>query len=318
MNFKEGALVKAGDLLVSVDPRPYVAEVARAKAEVTAAESRVAFARNELDRGKKLVQSRTVSESNYDQRINTELGAIADLEAAKAVLQTAELNLGYTEIRAPISGRVGKIEVTAGNLIEAGPSSPVLTRLVSLSPIYASFEADEDVVAQALSGLPVGPNARDFVGNIPVQMDVGGRTAVAGRLQLIDNTVDAASGTVRVRAAFENADGSLMPGQFARLSMGRAKNEDALLISERAVGTDQDKKYVFVVGADNKAEYRAVSLGERAEGLRVVRSGLKADERVVVNGLQRVRPGAEVAPALVDMRAVEPGEMQVSEAAPAQ
>jgi multidrug efflux system membrane fusion protein len=129
--------------------------------------------------------------------------------------------------------------------------------------------------------------------------------------------VDAASGTVRVRAAFDNADGSLMPGQFARLAMGRAKNEDALLISERAVGTDQDKKYVFVIGADNKAEYRAVSLGERAEGLRIVTAGLKKDERIVVNGVQRVRPGAEVVPEVVDMRAVEPADLQVSEATPA-
>ncbi|MBC8129754.1 MAG: efflux RND transporter periplasmic adaptor subunit [Rhizobiaceae bacterium] len=314
VHFDEGAVVQKGDLLVTIDRAPYEAEVARAKASVTAAESRVAFARNELDRGKKLVESRTVSQSDYDQRINTELGAVADVEAAKAVLRTAELNLGYTEIRAPISGRVGRIEITAGNLIEAGPSSPVLTRLVSLSPIYASFEADEDVVAAALSELPKGPNARSHVGDIPVRMDAAGRTDVTGRLQLIDNAVDVSSGTVRVRASFDNEDGSLMPGQFARLHMGRPKPEEALLVSERAVGTDQDKKYVFVVGADNKAEYREVALGERADGLRIVTSGLRPDERVVVNGVQRVRPGAVVAPELVDMKAQPAAEMQVSEA----
>ncbi|BDA83657.1 MexE family multidrug efflux RND transporter periplasmic adaptor subunit [Aureimonas sp. SA4125] len=316
IHFQEGSLVAVGDLLVTIDPRPYQAEVARAEATVAAAESRLALARNELDRGKRLVQSRTMSQSDYDQRINGESGAIAELEAAKAVLRTATLNLGYTEIRAPIAGRVGRIEVTVGNLIEAGAASPVLTTLVSVSPIYASFEAGEDVVAEALGSLPQGADPRKAIDSIPVRMDAGGRAGIDGELQLIDNTVDPVSGTVRIRASFANTDGSLMPGQFARLSLGGAKQENALLVSERAVGTDQDKKYVFVVGADNKAEYREIALGGRADGLRIVTEGLKPDERIVINGLQRVRPGATVAPEVVAMDSLTGSGLQAAAAEP--
>ena len=212
-------------------------------------------------------------------------------------------NLDYTAVRAPVSGRVGKLEVTVGNLVAAGPGAPVLTTLVSIDPIYASFNADEEAVARVLGSL--GPNPHAAIERIPVQMvtATSNGTTYEGRLQLIDNQVDAPSGTVFVRAVFANPDGTLMPGQFARLRMGRAATEPALMVSERAVGTDQDKKFVTVVGADNKAVYREVTLGAAVDGLRVVTHGLAAGERVVVNGLQRVRPGALVAPQLVPMLA---------------
>ncbi|QND52443.1 efflux RND transporter periplasmic adaptor subunit [Phyllobacterium sp. 628] len=299
--FKEGALVKQGDLLVKIDPAPYEAEVARAKAAVSAAESKLSFAKNELERGKRLIDSRTVSQSDYDQRINVQSGAQADLQAAQASLQTAMLNLGYTEIRAPISGRVGRIEITAGNLIAAGPSSPLLTTLVSISPIYGSFEANENVVAQALADLPQGLNSRDFSDRIPVTMDVYGQANVKGKLQLINNSVDTASGTVKVRAVFDNTDGKLMPGQFAKLRMGTANEKQELLVDEKAVGTDQNKKFVMVVNDKNIAEYREISLGAPAEGLRIVTSGLQPEEKIVVNGLQRIRPGSLLAPEMVAM-----------------
>ena len=296
VHFQEGAIVEKGDLLVTIDPAPYQAEVARAKASVTAAEARASLARTELKRGKQLLASNAVSQSDYDQRLNGEASAEADLEAARAVLQSAELNLSYTEIRAPITGRVGKIEITAGNLIAAGPSSPILTRLVSLSPIYASFEADEQIVSGILAELPEGVNARNFLDRVPVRMDVAGHPDIKGKLQLVDNSVDPQSGTIRVRAVFDNANGALMPGQFARLSMGQSKTEDAVLVHERAIGTDQNKKYVIVVKPDNTTEYREITVGAKSDGLRVVTSGLKAQERIVVNGLQRIRPGAVVVP----------------------
>jgi multidrug efflux system membrane fusion protein len=180
----------------------------------------------------------------------------------------------------------------------------VLTTLVSVSPIYASFDADENVVSRALHDLP-GPAAaaRGKLDIIPVMMStaIGGEIARRGHLQLVDNQVNAKSGTVRVRAVFDNVDGTLMPGQFAQIRLGRAKPTPALLINERAVGTDQSKKFVLVVGDDNKAAYREVALGANVDGLRIVTSGLKPNERIVVNGLQRVRPGSLVAPQSITM-----------------
>jgi multidrug efflux system membrane fusion protein len=240
-----------------------------------------------------------------EERVNAEREAGANLRATQAQLQGARLNLGYTQVRAPVAGRIGKLEVTPGNLVAAGPGAQVLATLVSVSPIYASFESDEQVILRALKDMPGGSSARALIERIPVQMGTAAMsdTPYHGKLQLIDNQVDAKSGTIRVRAAFDNQDGTLIPGQFARVRMGQARTNRAVLVSERAIGTDQEKKFVLVVGAGNKAEYREVTLGAPAAGLRVVQSGLKAGERIVVNGLQRVRPGAVVQPELVAMDA---------------
>jgi len=308
VHFREGALVKQGDLLVTVDPAPYVAEVDRAEAQVVAAQARLSYTRSEMERAARLLQESAIAQREHDERVNAQREADANLRAAQAALQTARLNLSYTQVRAPVAGRVGRIEVTVGNLVSAGASAPVLTTLVSVSPIYASFDTDEQIVARAIDGLDGGkgtPGGRARIESIPVQMGTGtaGSTPFRGHLQLIDNQVDARSGTVRVRAVFDNADGSLMPGQFARIRMGQAQSTSAVLINERAVGTDQNKKFVMVVGEGDKAEYREVQLGAPVDGLRVVTSGLKAGERIVVNGLQRVRPGAVIAPQEVPMAA---------------
>lgn len=308
VHFREGSLVKQGDLLVTVDPAPYAAEVDRAEAQVVAAQARVSYTRSEWERATRLLEDRAIAQREHDERQNAQREAHANLRAAQAALQTARLNLGYTQVRAPVAGRVGRIEVTVGNLVAAGPGAPLLTTLVSVSPIYASFDTDEQIVVKALQDLQSGQrghSARQLIERIPVQMGTGttGGTPHTGRLQLIDNQVDAKSGTVRLRAVFDNEDGGLMPGQFARIRMGHARNTQALLINERAVGTDQNKKFVMVVGEGNKAEYREVTLGAPIDGLRVVTSGLKAGENIVVNGLQRVRPGAVVAPQSVPMTA---------------
>ncbi len=305
VHFREGALVKQGELLITIDPAPYAADVERAEAQVVAAQARVAYTRSERDRAQRLWDERAIAQREYDERVSGQLEADASLRAAQAALQSARLNLGYTQVRAPVAGRVGRLEITVGNLVAAGPGAPVLTTLVSVSPIYASFDADEQVVARALKDLPSGASARSQLERIPVQMGTAANsdTPRLGKLQLVDNQVDAKSGTVRVRAVFDNADGSLMPGQFARLRMGQARNGSALLVNERAVGTDQSKKFVMVIGADNRAEYREVRLGAHVDGLRVVTEGLKAGERIVVNGLQRIRPGALVAPKPVAMDA---------------
>jgi len=307
VHFREGALVKAGDLLLTIDPAPYQADVDRADAQVFAAQSRFANAKSNYERSKQLLQDHAISQREYDDSLNAQSEADANLRSAQAQLQTARLSLGYTQVRAPVSGRVGKLEITTGNLVAAGPGAPVLTTLVSVSPIYASFDADEQVVTRALRELPPGASARAQIEKIPVQMGTVADTAtpIAGHLQLVDNQVDARSGTVRVRAVFDNADGTLMPGQFAHVRMGAVKADPALLINERAVGTDQSKKFVMVVGSDDKAQYREVTLGANVDGLRIVTSGLKPNERVVVNGLQRVRPGSLIAPQMVAMKSTD-------------
>lgn len=303
VHFREGSLVKAGDLLVTIDPAPYQAEVARVEAQVAAAQARVTYSQSEAQRAKSLWDDRAVAKREFDEKDNAAREAAANLRAAQAALQSAQLNLGYTQVRAPVAGRVGKVEVTTGNLVAAGAGAPVLTTLVSVSPIYASFDADEKVVRDALASLPGGAAERRGLERIPVEMQTGGDKATTGRLQLVDNQVDAKSGTLRVRAQFDNKDGALIPGQFAKLRMGQARNEAALLVNERAVGTDQDKRYVIVVGAGNQAEWRPVTLGASVNGLRVVTSGLKGGERIVVGGVQRVRPGSVLAPKDVAMDA---------------
>jgi multidrug efflux system membrane fusion protein len=305
VHFREGALVKEGDILFTIDPDPYAAEVERASAQVLAAEARAALTKKEQDRAHRLqaANSGAIAESNVDQRVGAYREAEGNLRAARAALQAAQLNLSYTEVRAPVSGRVGKLEITIGNLVSSGPGAPVLTTLVSVNPIYGSFNADEEVVMRALKSLGGNGVAHHQLERIPVRLvtATSNGTAFEGRLQLIDNQVDTRSGTVRVRAVFDNPDGRLMPGQFARLRMGQAQSEPALVINERAIGTDQNKKFVMVVGADDKAAYREVTLGAFVDGLRVVTDGLKPGERIIVSGLQRVRPGSPVAPQLVAM-----------------
>jgi multidrug efflux system membrane fusion protein len=301
-HFIEGALVRRGDLLVRIDPDPYAAEVDRAQAQVVAAQARLEYARSEQQRARRLWESAAIAQRELDARVNAEREADANLQAAQAALQTARLNLSYTQVRAPVSGRVGRLEITVGNLVAAGPNAPVLTTLVSVDPIYASFDADEAIVARALKETPQ-------IRNIPVEMETmtNGGSHERGRMQLVDNQVDTKSGTVRLRAVFDNKDGSLIPGQFVKLRMGRARNEPAVLVSERAVGTDQSKRYVLVVGADDKANYREVTLGASVDGQRIVTSGLEPGERIVVNGLQRVRPGALIAP-----QPVESGQARIT------
>jgi membrane fusion protein, multidrug efflux system len=289
VHFTEGALVKRDDLLVSIDPDPYAAEVDRAKAQVAAAQARVNYTQSERERAQRLWDESAIARRELDERVNAAQEAQANLRAAQAALQSAKLNLSYTQVRAPVSGRAGRLEVTVGNLVAAGPGAPVLTTLVSVNPIYASFDANEHVVLRTL---------HEGAKGVAVEAETvtnGGRK-LSGRLQLIDNQVNTRSGTVRVRAVFDNRDGSLMPGQFVKLRMGRAKAGPALLVSERAIGTDQDKRFVFVVGPDNKAIWREVTLGGTADGQRIVTAGLEPGERIVVNGLQRVRPGAQLAP----------------------
>ncbi|PYE42831.1 multidrug efflux system membrane fusion protein [Rhizobium sp. PP-F2F-G20b] len=298
IEFREGALVKAGDLLVTIDPEPYKAAVAQAEGQVASAEARLDYATTELDRGERLTSKNVLSDSDLAQRRSARAEAVAAVQSAKAALRVAGLELGYTEVRAPISGRVGRREITEGNLVAAGSGSPVLTTLVSVDPIYASFDVNEDLIGRTLAQLGRDDTETPDLALIPVELATGAGegTAIRGKLQLIDNEVNAQSGTVRVRAIFDNPGGQLLPGQFVRIRMGDPTPENHLMISEKAVGTDQDKKFVFVVDPQNTVAYRQIELGSAVDGQRIVEKGLNAGDRIVVNGLQRIRPGALVDP----------------------
>ncbi|EGF93537.1 RND family efflux transporter MFP subunit [Asticcacaulis biprosthecium C19] len=297
VHFREGTLVNKGDLLVTIDPAPYQADVARAQADVAAAQARLTLATSEQARAQRLWADHAIAQSDVESRTNDLKAAEASVAAARAQLQSASLNLSYTQVRAPVSGRVGRIEVTAGNLVGAGPQSPVLTTLVSVSPIYASFDADEAVIKRTLADL-----SGQALDKVPVTVETdNGEAPIEGHLQLIDNQFDGRSGTLRARAVFSNADGRLIPGQFVRVHLGSAQTKPALLVSELALGTDQNKRFVYVVGADHKVAYREVVLGGAVNGQRIVTSGLKDGERVIVSGVQHVGPGSVVAEKVVAM-----------------
>ena len=309
IHFKEGQLVRKGDLLFTIDPRPFQAELARAEAEQAQAQAALELARTELARTQRLIEEHAVAQRELDQRSNAMLEAQARLKAAEAAVMSARLNLQYTAITAPVSGRVSRAEITVGNLVGSGLNTPPLTTLVSVSPVYVSFEIDERTYQRYAAR---GASGNANVGNIPVAIGLDGEQGYPhqGHLQAFDNRVDTTSGTIRVRAVLDNPKGLLTPGMYARVRTGGGGLAPAMLIDDKAVGTDQDKKFVMVVGADNKAVYRAVELGPMVEGLRVVRSGLQPGERVIVSGLQRVRPNDTVTPVLTG----EPSQAELKNA----
>lgn len=297
--FAEGSLVRKGDLLFQIDPRPFEAEVRRLEAQLQQARASHTRARNEARRGERLRQSNAISAELADARASAAQEAQAALAAIQAQLEKAQLDLGFTRITAPIDGRVGRAEITAGNLVSAGQS--LLTSLVSTDRVYAYFDADERVFLKHLEqARQAGGDAR---ADNPVYLGLSGEDGHPhqGRLDFLDNQVNPRTGTIRGRAVFDNRDGRFTPGLYARLKLVGKRSYAAALIRDEAVGTDLGKKFVLVLGSDDTVQYRAVELGPKLEGLRIVRSGLAAGERIVVNGLQRAMPGAPVAPQSVPM-----------------
>lgn len=293
VHFVDGSLVHKGDLLFTIDPRPYAATVDRARAQLAAARARAAYTASDLARGKRLMADDAIAQRDYEEKRNASREAAANLQAAQAVLESAELDLEHTRIVAPISGRVSRAELTVGNVVAAGAGSPPLTSLVSTSRMYASFDVDEQSFLKV-----VNPARKPDSAPMPILLGLAneGGYSRQGRLASVDNRLDTSSGTIRVRAVFDNADGTLVPGLYARIRLGGGAPHPAILIDERAIGTDQGKRFVVVVDEHDKTAYREVRLGAGEQGLRVVDAGLKAGERIVVNGLQRIRPGDVVTP----------------------
>lgn len=297
IRFDEGAMVKKGDLLFEIDARPFQAEVDRLRAELMRVEATVRRAQNDLERAQRLSSDNAMSPEEIDRRAAFAEESAAQVRAVQAALRAAELNLEFTRVTSPIDGRVGRAIVTAGNLVSSGPGeATLLTTVVSLDPMYASFDADEQTFQRYVKLAREGKRASAREIGLPIQMALPADEGFPhrGELDFLDNQINSATGTIRGRAIFRNADRSLTPGSFVRLRLPGSNSYRAHLIQDRAVGTDLDKRYVYVVGKDGKVEYRVIQLGPVIDDLRVVRSGLNAGDVVVINGLQRIRAGAQV------------------------
>jgi RND family efflux transporter MFP subunit len=307
--FQEGARVSKGQVLFQIDPRPFQAEANRAAAEVARAKAQWDLTIVNRERGRRLIDQNALAQSEFDRLSAEEKAAQANLGAANAALQTARLNLEFTRVVSPIDGRVSKALITRGNLVT---QSSLLTTVVSDTPIYAAFNADEQTFLKYA--------AAERGKESPVYMGLMTEDGYPhqGKLSFIDNAMDAKSGTISGRAIFANGDGRFTPGLFARIRLVSDASQTVALAPDRAVATDLGKRFVVVVGKDNKAEYRAVEIGPLAGNLRIIRQGLKPGDRVIVGGLQKVKPGDTVNPVTIktdvtaDLGQLESGPQRVA------
>ena len=301
IHFQDGALVKAGDRLFTIDPRPYRNAAQQAEASVASAQSRVEFAQGDLERAESLRRTGNIAEQLLDQRRQNFLTARADLNSAQAQLRQGQLDLEFTEIKAPITGRVSRKLVTQGSLVNANDT--VLTNIVSLDPIYFYFDVDERSFL-AYARLQAGgtrPSTGQQANEVSVATTDQTEPTLRGKLDFVDNRLDAQSGTIRARGVFENDNLFLTPGLFGRIRVLGSERYKGVLVPDEAVGADQDRRVVYAVGPENKVALKPVRVGPRIDGYRVIREGLGADDVIVVNGLSRVRPGQAVDPQLIQL-----------------
>ncbi|MGH1406537.1 MAG: efflux RND transporter periplasmic adaptor subunit [Rhodomicrobiaceae bacterium] len=294
IRFKDGQNVNKGDILIVIDPRPYEANLKQAQATLTTAKTQVTLAEKEYERAKSLVAKKAVSESILDTRKNNFIVAKANLLRAEAGVDTAKINIDYAFVKAPISGKVSRAEITEGNLVQAGVNAPLLTSIISNKKVYVDFEVDERTYIKTARATPEGA-----LNKIPVRVKLSeGNNHQAGNLHSFDNQIDQSTGTIRGRALFENTKKLLLPGMSVTVKMGvsNSQNIKQIAITERAIGTDQDRKFVYVVSKKNTAEYREVTIGANIGGRRLITSGLKENDVVIVEGLARIRPNMPVAP----------------------
>ena len=303
IHFADGAEVKKGEALFTIDTGLYAAEEARAKGQMATATAAQQNAAQDFARAAKLIKTKAISQSEYEMKASALKQADGALESARGALRTAQVNLGYATITAPIAGKISRAEITVGNVVDPAMTN-ALASIVDLSPIYASFELDEQTFLNTIQGVSAAK-----LKTIPVEVALGsgdGAPFIAATIHSFDNQITPGSGTIRVRARLDNKDATLVPGLFARVRIGASDVAEAVLINPTAVGTDQNKKFVMGVDDKNIAQYREVTVGSMHDGLQVVTSGLKAGESIIVNGLQRARPGAPVMGSEVDMTTLAP------------
>jgi RND family efflux transporter MFP subunit len=295
--FPEGAVVHEGDVLLTIDPRPYEADAARAEAVLEQAKTHEALAQQELERARRLVATQAISREELDARTSGVAESAAATRAAEAAVRNARLDLEWTTVRAPITGRVGRAEITAGNLVQSGPPSPsLLTTIVSLDPIYVYFDTDEQAYLKYVNYVGAARSGGTATTPRTVQIGLTNETGFPheATLDFVDNRLDRGAGTIRLRAVLSNPNRLFAPGLFARVKLSGGQHRAVSLVQDQAVGTDQDRKFVLVLKPDSTVEYRPIRIGRVVDGLRVVEDGLHPGDNVVVNGMLRVRPGMKV------------------------
>jgi RND family efflux transporter MFP subunit len=302
--FKEGADVQQGQPLYDIDPRPYQAEVDREQSNLDQAQAHLNRLNEDLKRANVMLPSKTIAREDYDRIVGDQAEAQAAIGVAKASLDLAKLNLSYTKIVAPISGRMSRTMFDQGNLVQADQT--VLTTIVALDPIYATFGVDERLLVKVHSYIEKGLLKTNQKGQIPVLMGLTNEDGFPhpGTVSFVDNHLDTSTGTLQVRGEFDNAKRHILPGLFARIRLPLGEPYRALTIPEQALGSDQDKKFIYVVNGENKIEYRPVEIGRLEGTQRVILKGIAEGEKVVVSGLQRVRPGIVVDPKMVTSTSV--------------
>ncbi len=310
VEFKDGDIVRAGDLLYLIDSRPFEAVAAQADGQLADARAKAELAKRDLDRGLALVQTSAVSEQLVDQRRQALQAAHAAETVAEGALKAAQLNVEFTHVPAPIAGRVSRHLVSVGNLVQGSDTgtSTLLTTIVSLDPIYIYFDVDEATYLKNNKLWFEGrrPSSRDTANPVQVTLTGEAKPSHEGKMDFLDNRLDVSTGTLRSRAVIPNKDLSILPGQFGRVRLIGSAPYEALLLPDTAIATDQSRKIVFVVKDDNTVEARPVVLGPLDDGLRVIREGLKAEDHVIIDGLQRARVGAKVAPQMAASGAGKP------------
>jgi RND family efflux transporter MFP subunit len=300
IHFRDGQMVKQGDLLFTIDKRPFQNTVAQARGTLAQAKANLAFTEADLERAKQLVRDRTITEQTFDQRTQAQRSAAASVASNEAAVRQAELDLEFTELRAPIAGRIGDRRVSRGNLVTGGTgATTMLANIVSLDPIRFEFTMDEASYLRYERFSSSGKEVTGRDGGVIVELKLLDEKTFEhrGYMDFVDNTIDRSSGTIRGRASFSNPDAVLTPGMFGRIRVPGSPTYNALLLPDAAIGTEQIRKFVLVVGDDNTAVQRYVTLGPLSDdNLRIIKDGIKAGDRVIVNGLMRVRPGQKVTP----------------------